>query len=248
MQHSLFKHTLAATLIVAALIPLNARVFIPDNNDIRIVGIPMLKQQGSGYCAPAALAMALEYKNMLVDQATIGKWAQSTNEAGTDLQAMYDAINARSDELNVKISPISDFDIKKIRSTVNEYNVIAMKQSKPLLQINANENIYLAELFKDANIAILRETVSYAEKKRFAKAIRNAIKKDKPVLWGMILGVAPEEKLIPTANGGHLRLITGISADDKYIFYCDPWGEEHAKKKMLLIDAAAVTFSLHCVE
>lgn len=248
MQPHLLKHIIAATLMVAALAPLDARVFIPDNNDIRIVGIPMLKQEGSGYCAPATLAMALEYKNMLVDQATIAKWAQSSNDTGTDIEAMYEAINSRSDELNVKITPIIDFDIERIRDVVNEYNSIATKQGKPLLQINANQDIYFAELFKNADIEILRETVGYFERRRFAKSIRNAISEDKPILWGMILGVAPEEMLPPTANGGHMRLIIGISADDKYIFYCDPWGKEHAKKKMPLIDAAAVTFSLHCVE
>lgn len=248
MQPFLLKHIIAATLMVAAALPINARVFIPDNNDIRIVGIPMLKQQGTGYCAPATLAMALEYKNMLVDQATIAKWARSSNDTGTDIEAMYNAINSRSNELNIKITPILDFDIKKIRATVNEYNAIAIKQNKPLLQIDKNENIYIEELFKNADIDILRKTVGFFQRRSFAKSIREAISEDKPILWGMILGVAPEEKLIPTANGGHMRLIIGISGDNKYIYYCDPWGEDHAKKKMPLIDAAAVTFSLHCVE
>ncbi len=248
MRQTLVKPIICATTLIVASMSLNARVFIPDNNDIRIVGIPMLKQEGSGYCAPATLAMALEYKNMLVDQATIAKWAQSSNDTGTDIEGMYDAINSRSDELNVKITPIIDFNIERIRDTVNEYNSIAIKQNKPILQINANEDIYLAELFKDADITILRETVGFFERRRFAKSIREAISDDKPILWGMILGVAPEEKLPASANGGHMRLIIGISSDNEYIFYCDPWGEEHAKKKMPLIDAAAVTFSLHCVE
>lgn len=248
MHTHLPKHLIATTIIVAALTHLNARVFISDNKDMRIVGIPMLKQEGTGYCAPATLAMALEYKNMLVDQATIAKWARSSNEAGTDIEAMYDAINSRSDELNVKITPIIDFSIDRIRDTVDEYNSIAIKQAKPLLQISANKDIYLAELFKNADISILRETVGFFERRKFANSIRKAISEDKPILWGMILGVAQEEKLIPTANGGHMRLIIGISSDNKYIFYCDPWGEEHARKKMPLIDAAAVTFSLHCVE
>ena len=131
MQPHLLKHIIAATLMVAALAPLDARVFIPDNNDIRIVGIPMLKQEGSGYCAPATLAMALEYKNMLVDQATIAKWAQSSNDTGTDIEAMYEAINSRSDELNVKITPIIDFDIERIRDVVNEYNSFLIENIVP---------------------------------------------------------------------------------------------------------------------
>ena len=242
------KTIVAIVTFATTLISLNARVFIPDNNDIRIIGIPMLKQQGSGYCAPATLAMALEYKNKLVDQATIGKWAKSSNDVGTDIAAMYEAVNAHKEGLNVQISPLIHYDIDHFRNVVNRYNILAIKKSKPLLQINANDNIYVAELFKNADIDILRQTVTYFERRNFANTIRRSIKADKPILWGMILGIAPEEKLIPTANGGHLRLIIGISADNKYIFYCDPWGEAHTKKKMPLIDAAAVTFSLHCVE
>lgn len=234
--------------MIVAFVSLDARVFIPDNKDMRIIGIPMLTQQGSSLCAPAALAMALEYKNMLVDQATIAKWAKTSNDTGTDLQAMYDAINARTDELNVKITTILDFDINRCLKKVNKYNYIAAEENRPQLEIKTSDNIYLDELFKNANISILRRTVDLVERKKFAASIRKAIRNDRPILWGMILGIAPEENLIPSAKGGHLRLIIGISADNQYIFYCDPWGEGHEKKKMPLLDAAAVTFSLHCVE
>lgn len=48
--------------------------------------------------------------------------------------------------------------------------------------------------------------------------------------------------------GKHMRLIVGYDADTREVLYTDPWGEQHTRKRMSLVDANAITLSLYAVQ
>jgi len=68
--------------------------------------------------------------------------------------------------------------------------------------------------------------------KKFRKAIVKAIKEGIPLVWGVHLGLVPEEKLNPQTEGGHMRMIIGYNEKTNEIFYTDTWGAGHELKKM----------------
>ena len=56
-----------------------------------------------------------------------------------------------------------------------------------------------------------------------------------------MLGIMPEEKLSPQAQGGHMRLIIGFNNRNREILYTDTWGIGHELKSMPIENAWAIT-------
>ena len=62
-----------------------------------------------------------------------------------------------------------------------------------------------------------------------------------PVIWCVMLGIMPEEKLSLQSKGGHMRLIIGFNEKNKEILYTDTWGIGHELKSMPIQYAWTIT-------
>lgn len=80
---------------------------------------------------------------------------------------------------------------------------------------------------------------------QFAKAIHQYIDDGIPLLWGLVLGIYPEEPSIAQqAGGGHMRMIIGYNDKTGHILFSDSWGAGHELKRMTLSNAYQATQGL----
>lgn len=85
---------------------------------------------------------------------------------------------------------------------------------------------------------------NYPETK-FSKDIHNYIDDGIPVLWGLALGLFPEEPAIAQqSGGGHMRMIIGYNDKTGHLLFTDSWGAGHELKKMTLSNAYSSTLGL----
>lgn len=80
---------------------------------------------------------------------------------------------------------------------------------------------------------------------QFAKMIHQYIDDGVPLLWGLALGIYPEEPAIAQqAGGGHMRMIIGYNDKTGHILFSDSWGAGHELKRMTLDNAYKATHGL----
>lgn len=235
--------TVCLTLLLA--LHASARLFKSDSGDIRLIGLTMEQQAGRGFCAPATMASVMRYHGIDVDQARIAREADSSNDNGTDVEVMLNVIAHSSDEYGLSIETIIGFDYTRYKRIISRYNALAECQGAKKLWFTDSGSLDLSHTFGHAEISILRQTARRREIATFTRTVETAIMANTPLIWGVVLGVAPEPALSPYSRGGHLRLITGINRSTHEILYSDPWGPGHANKRMPLDDAFAITMSLH---
>lgn len=241
---------------VAAIIPLvtafanalcaQARVFESDSGDVRITGIPMVLQIGRSYCAPATMVRVLRYYGIEAEQKILAERAGSTDDNGTDVGKMLEEVSKICAGYNLKVEAVMDFDYARYADIIAKYNAMAAKRDSPALGLN-EKHIDLSKTFANADIEILRQTATKRDLRAFSKTVRGHVRGETPLIWGVVLGIAPEPDIAPYTSGGHLRLITGFNDKTSEIIYSDPWGPKHATKRMPLADAYAITMSLHAL-
>ena len=244
------KPRLPAAIAAAALLcygAADARLFEADSGDVRITGIPMVLQNGRSFCAPATMVRVLRYYGIVADQQALAEQAGCTEESGTDVENMLAVIAKICDGLNMKVDAILGFDYDRHAAKISKYNRIAKARNKPTLKLG-KRHIDLSAAFADADIGILRETATPRELRKFAGTVRKHVGEETPLIWGMVLGIAPERNMAPYTRGGHLRLIIGYNDKTDEIVYSDPWGPKHAVKHMPMADAYAITMSLHALK
>lgn len=222
-----------------------ARLFKSDSGDARLIGLEMEQQANRGFCAPATMASVMRYHGLAIDQSQIASEADSTNDTGTDVEVMLNVIARLSDDYDLSIETIIGFDYARYKKIINRYNTLAESQGTSKLWFTDSGSLDLSRTFSNADLNLLRQTASQKEIAKFTRAIQTAINANTPLIWGVVLGVAPESALSPYSRGGHLRLITGINRATSEILYSDPWGSGHINKRMPLADAFAITMSLH---
>jgi uncharacterized protein YvpB len=220
------------------------RVFKADNGDVRITGIPMVLQTGRSSCAPATMVRVLRYYGIDVDQEELANRVGSTEDNGTDVGKMLDEVAKICSNYNLGVKTIIGLDYSRFAKIIAKYNIMARKLKHPELSIS-EDHIDLSETFKTSDIKILRSTASKRELVKFAKTVEGHIENNSPLIWGIVLGIAPEPDIAPYTSGGHLRLIIGYNEKTAEIIYSDPWGPKHERKKIPLADAYAITMSLH---
>lgn len=67
----------------------------------------------------------------------------------------------------------------------------------------------------------------------FHELIRDSIDEGIPLLWGLEIGVFPEEPSISLqASGGHMRMIIGYNDETDQVIFTDSWGAGHEFKTM----------------
>jgi hypothetical protein len=84
---------------------------------------------------------------------------------------------------------------------------------------------------------------------RFMKMVAEHVDKGEPLLWGLELGLHPEEPpLRIQGTGGHMRLIIGYNTQKNQILFSDSWGAGHELKRMNVEHAIDSTFGIYLLE
>lgn len=194
-----------------------------------IDGIPMVDQGEKGYCVPAAISRVFAYYNMDgVDQHALAAICKSSGEEGTTIEDMSKALASISSKFHVGVSSWRWLNRKSIEK---EYIKQAQKKNVPLGMLDSR---VLLEVIK-SKPALLRKGL---------KDIRKYIDNGIPVVWGVMLGLYPEQGL-PQSMGGHMRLIIGYNEARQMIIYTDSWGAGHELKAMPLAQACAISEVLY---
>lgn len=82
--------------------------------------------------------------------------------------------------------------------------------------------------------------------KQFVSILRDYVDKGVPLLWGLVIGRAPEEPpLSRQTSGGHMRMLIGYNLAKNQVIFTDSWGAGHEIKRMALMDAYDVTMGLY---
>ncbi len=88
-----------------------------------------------------------------------------------------------------------------------------------------------------------------ARPEHFLKMIQEHVDKGVPLLWGLELGLHPEEPpLKMQGTGGHMRLILGYNVAKNELLFSDSWGAGHELKRMKLENAIDSTFGVYLLE
>jgi hypothetical protein len=84
---------------------------------------------------------------------------------------------------------------------------------------------------------------------KFRKNVVELTGRGVPLLWGLELGIYPEngEKALQF-GGGHMRLIIGVNEKTDELLFSDSWGAGHEMKRMSMKDAYVVTKGLYMIE
>lgn len=238
------RATIACLLILFSL-HAHARLFTSDSGDHRLIGIVMEQQAGRGSCAPATMASVLNYHGIKRDQKTIAEDVGCSDDTGTDVETMLDIISRSCAEYGLTIESIIGFDYARYKRIIEHYNKLALKRNAKKLWLSDSGALDLSRTFSNANLDILKKTATSRHVDTFFRAVRKNIDADTPLIWGVVLGIAPEPELSPYSKGGHLRLIKGYNKSTQEIIFSDPWGTGHGLKRMKVEDAYAITMSLH---
>ena len=239
--------TASILLLVLVSASVQARVFHSDSGDCRIIGIPMEMQSGRGFCAPATMVRVLKYYGIQADQAQLAKQADCTNDTGTDVETMLGIVARTCSDYKLGVETIIGFNYERYLKIIEEYNRLAHQENSPRLWYSGGGSLDLSKTFLKADVGILHRTAKPKDLRRFSETIQKHIDANTPLIWGLVLGIVSEPDMLPNTQGGHLRLIIGYNDKMKQVIYSDPWGPNHAAKRMNLADAYAITMSLHAL-
>ena len=208
---------------------LKEHVRTDKEGSVWIDGIPMVDQGEKGYCVPAAISRVFAYYNMDgVDQHALAAICKSSGEEGTTIEAMSRALSSISNKFHMRITSWRWLNRKSI---AKDYDKLAQRARVPMGTLDGK---LLLEVIK-SKPALLRKGL---------KDIRKYIDAGIPVVWGVLLGLYPEQG-IPQSMGGHMRLIIGYNEEQQMIIYTDSWGAGHELKAMPLAQACAISEVLY---
>lgn len=212
----------------------------------RYLPVPMVDQRHQGLCAPATVERVLRYYGIPLGAPALARLAESTPETGTNVQRMLDEL-LRLRGLRCEIREIFGFDRPRFDRLLAAYNRQAHDAGRPSLSY-APPVLDLARVFASAEPSLLRPLAAARPGRRtFRREIRHAIDRGHPLLWGVVLGIVPENGLAAQTRGGHLRLIVGYNPSASEVLFSDSWGAGHALKRMPEEDAWAMTMTLHVI-
>lgn len=200
-----------------------------SDGSVWITGIPMVDQGEKGYCVPATLSRVFAYYNMDgVDQHALAALCKSSGEEGTSIEAMSKALSSIAARFHMGVTSWRWVNKKTLQK---DYEKIAMR--KKVFSSMLDPKLLLEAI--NSKPAVLRKGL---------KDIRKYIDAGIPIVWGVILGLYPEQGL-PQSAGGHMRLIIGYNEQTQMIIYSDSWGAGHEAKVMALDRACAISQILY---
>jgi hypothetical protein len=219
-----------------------------DNGDVLIDGIPMVDQGEKGYCVVASTERVLRYYGQKVDQNELAEIANTSAAKGTDFAEMFEALKKLTARLHIRTKVEQMPDSKAFQTLFTEYNRAAKHEKADPLDIYG-EGADIETVYHQMNFAILREvrTKNKMDLERFHKLVGTYVDAGIPLLWSVIVGLAPETPAIK-GFGGHMRLIIGYNEKTQEILYSDSWGPGNELKRMPGADAWAITTGISVVQ
>ncbi|MFC1498322.1 C39 family peptidase [Verrucomicrobiota bacterium] len=220
-----------------------------SNGDIFIQGIPMVNQGQKGYCAVATAERIMRYYGRDIDQHQLAQLAQTGTGGGTSPAAMINALRKLGLSLGCKVESLMEFKVMTFLKLIDDYNKVAKKRGKKVINYENLKVLNAGAIYNDMDADALKESrlKKKADMDKFQKFIKKYIDKGIPLVLSVMLGKI-EEKEIPQARGGHMRLIIGYNLKSKEIIYSDTWGSGHEFKKMSMEDVWCITTGLYTVE
>ena len=216
--------------------------------DVFISTVPMVDQGDKGYCAAATAARVFNYYGVPADQHEMAQIAG--NEAGgggTNPDEMEAALRKIAGKFKTRFQTLLDLDYSshKYQTFMAKYNRAAKKLGKRIL--DTDKYIYF---LGGLDPEVLREVNGTGQTfERFIRVVHENIDKGVPVMWGLQLGLFPENgEKARQSKGGHMRLIIGYNDSKKEILFTDSWGAGHEKKRMASADASAATMGLYLLQ
>lgn len=220
-----------------------------DDGDKYLQNIPMVDQGPKGYCAVAVTERILRYYGQEIDQHVMAQLADTGQGGGTNSNKMMEMLKKAGVKFRVKVKEhMEAMNSLELARDLDKYNKLRKRKKVSLITVYNNgqgcfEQNYLQlkqdmETYKEYKCQ--KEKTEYS---KFKKAVVKSIDSGIPLVWGVQLGLLPEEKLNPQAFGGHLRMIIGYNEKKNEIVYSDTWGAGHEFKKMKWDDAWCITTS-----
>lgn len=218
------------------------------NGNVYIDNIPMVDQGQKGYCVAAVMERVLRYYNVPVNQHTVAQLCGTSATGGTDVRSMVKAMDSASMKFGVKLRDCYElFDERnaynKIKNIVSEYNKLAKKAKKPEAKVVLRDRmLYLDETIMSLDPELyVKVRAQDSDYRNFTRTVTRNVLDGVPVVWCVMLGIVPEDKLSPQSRGGHMRLIIGFNNKNREILYTDSWGIGHELKSMPIENAWAIT-------
>jgi len=229
---------------------LTANVTKEANGDVVIKNVPMVDQGPKGYCAVATTERVLRYYGLEVDQHEMAAVANTANGGGTSPTEMVKALAALTGRLKVHIRTLKDWEYGEFSRMIADYNRAAKHNKKSEINLAGMRVINIADIYGSMDPDSLKQSVATPGKaaySKFQRAVADTINKGVPVMWGVELGIFPEQDK-QQSHGGHMRLIIGYNTQTSEVLYSDSWGAAHALKRMPMDNACAMTTGLYYLE
>lgn len=219
-----------------------------SSGDVFIPNIPMVDQGDKGYCAVATASRLFNFYGVQADQHEMAQISgNAAGGGGTNPEEMENALRKISGKYKTRFQTVLDLDYssRKYKSFMIKYNHAAKKLGKKVLDTD-NYIYFLGGLDPE----VLHEVNGTgAAFDKFMRTVRENIDKGIPVMWGLQLGLFPENgEKAKQFGGGHMRLIIGYNSTTNEIIFSDSWGAGHEKKRMAAPDASAATTGLYLLQ
>jgi hypothetical protein len=220
------------------------RVKKTDKGDVYIDAMPMVDQGEKGYCALATSERVFKYYGIQCDQHDLAQ-AAGAGSYGTSPEELQEALHKLQTKFKVRVKDVIHWDFKDYQKFTETYN----REAKKAGVRQCPPNYFLAT-FRGLDPKALRETRGKGGAyDKFHKSIVDATSQGVPLLWGLELGVYPENgEPALQDGGGHMRLIIGYNEKTEEVIFTDSWGAGHEVKRMNMRDAQAVTNGLYIIE
>lgn len=218
------------------------------SGDVLIPDVPMVDQGQKGYCAVACAERMMRYYGVQVDANEIAQLANS-DSAGTNPDAMFEALKKLTNRLRVRVRPVEKFEAPQLVTLMTEYNRAAKRGNRAPQLAQAGQVLDLEKIFRSMDVTVLKEvrTKTHSEVAKFQGDVQRSIDAGIPIIWSVMLGLFPEPG-VPQKGGGHMRLIIGYNQKTQEIIFTDSWGAGHEQKRMPLENAVTMTTGLTALE
>lgn len=221
---------------------LRENIVTEDDGTVWLKNVPMVDQGQKGYCAPATLARVFAFYGMdQVDQHSLADLCASQGNGGTSTRDIEAAMKLICKSYRTKFIVLEDY-AAAITSFESAYNKLAKR--KKMEPLSHNDPLGTA----DAKLLLECRAGKPNQVNKWLRDIQKHIDAGSPVVWGVTVGIFPEEVSLPQSRGGHLRLIIGYNLKEKTIIFSDSWGAAHARKTMDADKALSITSGRYVIK
>lgn len=234
----------------AELVNSNERLNRRANQDVILVGVPMVDQGQKGYCAVATMERILRFYGSEINQHELAQQANSSGQGGTDMDSLIKSLKGMSATLGLRTDELINSDVKDFYDLVADYNRLAKRQKRSQIDLDGLSVINIGQIYglMDPELILEVKTKNASKVQRFMTNVSETIELGRPLAWTVQLGWIEETPKLPQIAGGHMRLIIGYNASTQEILYSDSWGMGHEEKRMSLNNAYTMTKGLFVIE